>query len=336
MTTSLPTDLSANLATDLATDLAADLVTDLAADLVTDRTPTAEQKALFHQQGYLIVKNLLSPEQAAQIVERCDRLFQTQFETGIYPDEWYGRPGPSQPNATRQMTGLWRCDRTLASFTLSSAIARLNATLMGWDSARYGLDTFWAKPPSAPSLYFHRNSTYVSAIDPPEAPTCWIALSATTADTAANTGTLEIVPGSHRWPAFTADKVRFLHAPAEDYRTPLWQAAAEVGLAQPSDRPLTVPVELSAGSAIVLHGNLWHGSGPNHSDSQTRQSLSIATLHGEAKYQPPGSGKGYIFDRYRMINSLELHESFYPVLWRRADGYRTPFLKEYCQDALAD
>ncbi len=307
--------------------LPADLSTNLAADIM----PTAEQKALFHQQGYLVVENLLSAEQVAQIVDRCDRLFQTQFETGIYPDEWYGRPGLNQPNATRQMTGLWRCDRTLAGFTLSSGIARLNAMLMGWNSARYGLDTFWAKPPKAPSLYFHRNSTYVSAIAPPAAPTCWIALSPTAADS----GTLEIVPKSHCWPAFTADKIRFLHAPAEDYRIPLWQAAAEAGLDCSPDKPLALPVELSAGSAIVFHGDLWHGSGPNHSDRQTRRSLSITTLHGEAQYQPPGSGNGYIFDRYRMINSLELHESFYPVLWRRADGYRTPFLKEYCQDALA-
>ncbi len=303
-------------------------MTTLPTACVADIEITAEQKALFHQQGYLIVEDLLSAEQVAQIIERCDRLFQTQFETGIYPDEWYGRPGLNQPNATRQMTGLWRCDRTLASFTLSSAIARINATLMGWNSARYGLDTFWAKPPNAPSLYFHRNNTYVSAIDPPNAPTCWIALSHATADT----GTLEIVPESHRWPEFTADKIRFLHAPAEDYRIPVWQAAAEIGLSRPAAMPVALPV----GSAIVLHGNLWHGSGQNNSATKTRQSLSITTLHGEASYQPPGNGKGYLFDRYRLINSLELHESFYPILWRSADGYRTPFLKNYCQAALAD
>ena len=81
-------------------------------------TPT--QIELFHQHGYLIVDNLLTPEQIDQIVGRFEPLFNTQFETGIYPDEWYGRPGLSQPDATQQMTGLWRCDRTLASFTLSA------------------------------------------------------------------------------------------------------------------------------------------------------------------------------------------------------------------------
>ncbi|MEL6779542.1 MAG: phytanoyl-CoA dioxygenase family protein [Cyanobacteria bacterium J06597_16] len=296
---------------------------------------SAEQKARFHEQGYLVVDNLLSQVQVSQIIERCDRLFHTQFETGIYPDEWYGRPGLSQPNATRQMTGLWRCDRTLASFTLSSAIARLNAALMGWKSARYGLDTFWAKPPNAPALYFHRNNTYVQAIAPSEAPTCWIALD----NAAATCGTLEIVPGSHLWPtASEAGNARFLHAPKEDYRTPLWEAATQADITKPK----ILPIEIPNGSAVFLHGALWHGSGPNPSQTNTRQSLSIATLQGTAQYGPPGGGNGYIFDRYRLRDTLSLQESFYPILWCE-EGHeerceesdcRTPFLTDYCQDAL--
>lgn len=287
---------------------------------------TDEQKILFHKQGYLIVDDLLNEEQVAMIIERCDRLFHTQFETGIYPDEWYGRPGLSQPNATRQMTGLWRCDRTLAGITLSGAIAQLNASLMGWTSARYGLDTFWAKPPNAPELLFHYNNTYVSAVDPPNAPTCWIALSHANADT----GTLEVVPHSHQWPrSYVTDKLRFLHAPKEDYRTPLWQAASAAGASEPE----IVPISISPGSAVFFHGDLWHGSGRNPSSTLTRQSLSITTLPGDAQYQPPGGGKGYIFDRYRRMDTLEMHESFYPVLWAE-DGYRTPFLADYCTDAL--
>lgn len=284
---------------------------------------TSEQVALFQRQGYLITDNLLNTNQVSQIIERCDRLFKTQFETGIYPDEWYGRPGMSQPNASRQMTGLWRCDRTLAGFTLSSAIAQLNATLMSWQSARYGLDTFWAKPPGAPETYFHRNNTYARAVDPPSLITCWIALS----DVAAEAGTLEIVPNSHRWNC--ADEIRFLHAPKEDYRTPLWKAAGE------ADVPATdiLLIVLPPGSAVFLHGNLWHGSGRNASETQVRRSLSISALSGQAKFQPPGVGAGYIFDRYRRMGDLELHESFYPVLWNE-NGYRTPFLSDYCQDVL--
>ncbi|MGB3292452.1 MAG: phytanoyl-CoA dioxygenase family protein [Phormidesmis sp.] len=286
----------------------------------------ASQIERFHQQGYWVVNNLLKSEQISQIVDRCDRLFNTQFETGIYPDEWYGRPGLSQSNATRQMTGLWRCDRTLASFSLSAEIARLNAALMGWQSARYGLDTFWAQPPDAPEIYFHRNSTYVTSLAPSAIITCWIALS----DTTAETSLLAIVPGSHQWQC--TDKIRFLHAPKEDYRTPLWQAAAEAKI-DPSALDI-LSVELSAGSAIFLHGDLWHGAGRNSSATHTRQSLAISAIAGNTQFQPPGIGAGYIFGRYRRMADLGLHESFYPILWHPS-GYRTPFLAEYCEDAIA-
>ncbi|MEO1591808.1 MAG: phytanoyl-CoA dioxygenase family protein, partial [Cyanobacteria bacterium J06632_22] len=132
---------------------------------VGDLSP--QQVEQFHAQGYLVVDHLLTADQVQWTISRFEPLFNTQFETGIYPDEWYGRPGLSQSNATQQMTGLWRCDRALASLTLSARIARLNAQLMGWSVARYGLDTCWLKPPQAPAVSFHCNNTYVATLDPP-------------------------------------------------------------------------------------------------------------------------------------------------------------------------
>ncbi|NER79188.1 MAG: phytanoyl-CoA dioxygenase family protein [Leptolyngbya sp. SIO1D8] len=284
---------------------------------------TSDQIAQFHSQGYLILDNLLTLTQITQIIDRFEPLFNTEFETGIYPDEWYGRPGLSQPNATRQMTGLWRCDRTLAGYTLSSEIARLNAILMGWPGARYAYDACWIKPPDAPEVSFHRNNTYVSTLNPASIITCWIALSHATPEA----GTLEIVPRSHQWAC--SDTVRFLHAPKEDYRTPLWQAVAEASIQDPD----IIAVKLPPGSGIFLHGNLWHGSGRNRTTDQTRHSLAISTLPPTVQFQPPGIGQGYIFSRYRRLGRLALDESFFPILWHQ-NGYRTPFLADYCDDLL--
>jgi ectoine hydroxylase-related dioxygenase (phytanoyl-CoA dioxygenase family) len=55
-------------------------------------------------------------------------------------------------------------------------------------------------------------------------------------------GALAMVPGSHR------------HA-----RQP---TRYEVGLAGERRNPHVIPIEVSAGSAIVWHGNTWHGSFP--------------------------------------------------------------------------
>jgi hypothetical protein len=285
---------------------------------------SASQIDQFQEQGFLILEKFLPVDLVECITERLDPLFATRFETGIYPDEWHGRPSLSLPNATRQMCGMWRCDRTVAGLSLSAEVARLNATVMGWSGGRIATDSCWIKPPDAPEVAFHRNNTYVSSIAPPSTVTCWIALS----DAVAEAGTLEYVPGSHRWAC--SDAVRFLHAPQDDYRQPLWQAAAEAGV----EMPQIVSAEIPPGGCIILHGNLWHGSGRNRTTDKTRRSIAISTFQADTQFQPPGVGYGYIFSRYRRIGSTEMDESFFPILWSQ-EGYRTPFLAEYCEDALS-
>ena len=283
---------------------------------------TEAQIDQFRSQGFLILDKFLPLDLVEQIDDRLDPLFATRFETGIYPDEWHGRPGLSQPNATRQMVGMWRCDRTVASLSLSAEIARLNATLAGWTGGRFAMDSCWIKPPNAPEVLFHRNNTLVSCLQPASMVTCWIALSETTAEM----GTLELVPGSHQWSC--SDRFQFPHAPEEDYRQPLWEAAAEAGVVSPE----ILQIELPIGGCVFLDGNLWHGSGRNLS-AKTRRSFAVSTLPAESGFQPIGVGTGYIFSRYRRIGENAIDESFLPILWT-SEGYRSPMILEYCEDAL--
>jgi phytanoyl-CoA hydroxylase len=283
---------------------------------------TDSQIAQFRSQGFLILDKFLPLDIVERIDDRLDPLFATRFETGVYPDEWHGRPGLSQPNATRQMVGMWRCDRAVASLSLSAEVARLNVTLAGWTGGRLAMDSCWIKPPDAPEVAFHRNNTLVSCLKPASIVTCWMALSETTAEM----GTLELVPGSHRWDC--GDRFRFPHAPEEDYRQPLWQAAAEAG----ASRPEILKIELPIGGCVFLDGNLWHGSGRNLSQ-KTRRSFAISTLPAEAQFQPIGVGTGYIFGRYRRIGEDAIDESFLPILWTEI-GYRSPMVLAYCEDAL--
>ncbi|MEM1370548.1 MAG: phytanoyl-CoA dioxygenase family protein, partial [Cyanobacteria bacterium P01_H01_bin.15] len=111
---------------------------------------------------------------------------------------------------------------------------------------------------------------------------------------------------------------------------PLLSAAKEAGVQNPE----TMPLELPSGSAIFFHGDLWHGSGRNQIATQTRRSFAVSTLPRQAQFQPLGVGTGYIFNRYRRLDSLEMHESYYPILWGE-NGDRTPFLEQYCSDALS-
>jgi hypothetical protein len=46
----------------------------------------------------------------------------------------------------------------------------------------------------------------------------------------------------------------------------------------------------------------------------------------EARYHP--TEISYIYSRYKRVGSLDMDESYFPILWRE-DGYRSPFLDAY-------
>jgi len=76
---------------------------------------TPAQIEQFDRDGFLIVENFLTSDFAQQLAERIERLFHGEFETGIYPDEWYWRPGMSLDYVTREICNAWKSDR-LPSF----------------------------------------------------------------------------------------------------------------------------------------------------------------------------------------------------------------------------
>ncbi|MGJ3244678.1 MAG: phytanoyl-CoA dioxygenase family protein [Elainellaceae cyanobacterium] len=280
-----------------------------------------EQVARFRDDGFLVIENLLDADWVTRITDRIDPLFSGKFETGIYPDEWHWRPGIGKPDATRQMCNVWKSDLMVASITLSAELGRIITLLSGWPGTRIGQDSLWMKPPGAKEISLHQDATYISYIDPPEMTTCWIALD----DMTAEIGTLEYAKGSHRWPLVT--QTGEFHVPSEGYRAAMERAAVEVGI----DHPDIIYVEIPAGSCVIHHGNVWHGSGANQHPNRPRRSLSLHALRSDAAFQPGGGG--YIYGRYKRIGDTTMDESFFPILWTR-DGYRTPFLADYCADAL--
>ncbi|MEZ5667465.1 MAG: phytanoyl-CoA dioxygenase family protein [Alphaproteobacteria bacterium] len=272
--------------------------------------PDADQIARFHRDGFVILDRFLPPDTVAAAAARFEPLFRGVFATGLYPDEWNWREDRDPPDRTRQICNGWKSDPVVASVVLSAAVGELCARLAGWPGARIGQDNVLWKPPGARALGFHQDDSYCLWVTPPHYMTCWIALD----DTAAAGGTLEYVPGSHRWGR--SPPIRQFHAP-DDYREDLAAAARAIG-----ETPRFVPVEVPAGGCAVHAGATWHGSGPNRGD-RPRRALVAHCLSSEARFHP--TEVSYIYSRYRRRGSLEMDEDFFPILWR-ADGYRTAWL----------
>jgi 2-oxoglutarate-dependent dioxygenase len=274
---------------------------------------TQSQIEQFHADGFLIMPELLSPDDVQRALARFEPLFRGEFETGLYPDEWNWQEGRDPPDRTRQICNGWKSDRTIAGIVLRAEIGRICATLAGWTGARIGQDNVLWKPPGAKALGYHQDDSYCRWVIPPGFTTCWMALD----DTTAAGGTIEYARGSHRWGLFP--KIRQFHAP-EDYREALDAAAKSVGA-----KIDLVPVEVPAGGCAIHAGGVWHGSAANRT-AEPRRSLVTHCIAAEARFHP--TEVSYIYSRYRRIGDDAMDESFFPILWTRS-GYRTSFLEGY-------
>jgi phytanoyl-CoA hydroxylase len=275
----------------------------------------------FARDGFVVIEGLMPRALASRLGDRFELLFRGEFETGVWPDEWYWREGMSLPDVTRHMGNTWKCDRTVAGVVLSAAIGRLAAQIASWPGTRIGLDTLWWKPPGAKPVALHQDATYMASLDPIDTVTCWIALD----DTRADAGTIEYVPGSHRW--LPVNEIGEFHAPPGDHRARMRAEARALGI----DDPQVVQVEVPAGSCVLHHGRVWHGSGRNDNATRQRRSIGVHLLRSDTRFRADKAA--YVFGRYRRIGDMTMDESFFPITWTR-DGYRSPWLADYCADLL--
>ena len=284
-----------------------------------DLTPQRMER--FARDGFVVIERLLPEALTARVRDRFAPLFAGEFETGVWPDEWYWREEISLPDATRHMSGAWKSDRTLASVSLSAELGRAVSTLADWPGARIGLDTLWWKTPGAKAIALHQDSTYHASLDPAEVVTCWFALD----DTRKDAGTIEYVVGSHRWPL--KEDIGEFHAPPGDHRATMRAAAAAAGVSDPE----IVQLEVPAGTCVIHHGRLWHGSAGNTTADRVRRSLAVHLIRSDTKFRE--DRLGYVYGRYKRTGDTAMDESFFPVTWTRA-GHRSPWLAAHAPDAL--
>lgn len=267
----------------------------------------------FSRDGFLIVEGLLSADEIAAARARFEPLFGGEFETGLQPDEWNWRQGRDSDALTRQICNGWKSDRTIAGIVLRQDIGEACARLRGWPGARINQDNVIWKPPGSKALGFHQDDSYQAWIEPNEMMTCWITLD----DTRADQGTIEYVRGSHRWPL--SPPIGQFHAP-DDPLADMRAAARCAG-----QEPDIVAIEVPAGSAVLHHGRTWHGSRAN-SGSAPRRSVISHCASSQARHHP--HNRSPIYSRYQRTGTLEMDESFFPILWRE-DGYRSGWLNSY-------
>ena len=267
--------------------------------------PTTEQIEAYQRDGFLVVPRFMPPDELSAVRAHFERAFAHEWETGLAPDEVNYTPGVTPPDRTRQLCNVWKADRTLARTTLSRRNGAFAAALAGAPGMRILQDNAIWKPPSGKALLAHQDAAYTGWLSPKNMTTCWIALD----DTAADTGTIYYVRGSHRWPA--APPGGQFHAP-DDWLGYLREVVPD------GTEVEAVPIEVPAGGAAFHDGWTWHGSPPNERADAERRSIISHLVTTDTVWSDDGAPHP-LYSRYRRPDERELDEAFFPVVWR-ADG----------------
>ncbi len=263
---------------------------------------TAEQKAFYEREGYLIVRGLFSREEVAFYIDHYMRL----REAGTYPGDFAGIDIGSKDPLRRypRMIHMHRWDEVSKRWMLDDRLRQVMTELLGKEP--YAVQTMlYFKPPGARGQALHQDQFYLR-VQPGTCMAAWLALDRCDEEN----GCMQVVPGSHTWP---------LLCPKE---ADITESFTDVTVPLPEGTPI-VPCIMEPGDVLFFNGQLVHGSYPNCSTDRFRRSLIGHYIVGDAQkvgmfYQP-----ALRFDGTEL--TFEVSEGAGPCgIWRDLpDGERT-------------
>jgi phytanoyl-CoA hydroxylase len=207
-----------------------------------------ERKAFYSENGYVVVPNVLTQDELADVREAVDKAYSGTLDTShdnIGKDEAFDA-------IFHQKVNLWQLSEGIRRHTFNSRLARIARALLEVPDVRLWHDQCLVKPPGkGQATPVHQDLPYWPMLDP-EAITAWTALD----DTTLENGCMAYVPGSHHWGTRVCG----------DFHDP--RPVEEVAPAGASPEP--VPVPIAAGSVIYHHSLTFHGARPNISTKPRR------------------------------------------------------------------
>ena len=202
------------------------------------RRLTEAQVQQFDRDGYVVVEDVLSPDELARTGEEIDG-FEAQTDERLQSLEG-GREVISQAGAITFTTHLVTRSPWLRDLVGNEAFSDLCADLVGPDVRLYWDQAVYKKPEKPRRFPWHQDNGY-TFVEPQAYLTCWVALT----DATVENGCPQVVPGLHRTGTLRhrwVDPLGFECFP---------------------DHPTTVAAEVPAGGAVLFSSLTPHLTGPN-------------------------------------------------------------------------
>ncbi len=237
---------------------------------------SAEEQAFYVENGYLLIRGLVSAEGIAELKERLemymyDRLpvpegvkiqVEPRVERGEVP--WPTRRGDAYRKIDRLVV---HDDRFRALGTMPEVVERMQA-LIGSENLKLFRDSVLMKPAQVGSAKgMHQDSPYWP-IEPMALSSCWMPFEPATPEN----GCITAIPGSHKRGAVPHERV------PDDY----------IINEQHYDTGDVIAVPMAAGDGLFFHSLLLHGTAPNLT-VQSRRAITMSYMAAEFKYtgEPP-------------------------------------------------
>jgi hypothetical protein len=219
---------------------------------------SAEEKARFEQDGFLVKRGLFGPAEIAEILDSFMQLAEGPAVSGLFEPVRSADENDPLKRYPRVMQPHRRTDLPIGElsmrYMLDARIGSILAALFGEEPAA-SQTMFYYKPAGARGQALHQDNFYLR-VAPGTCMAAWVAVD----DTDEENGTLMVVPGSHRMDVVCPEQADRTQSFSAEY------VPVPDGLEQ-------VPVLLKAGDTLFFNGSLIHGSYPNVSRDRFRRSF---------------------------------------------------------------
>jgi phytanoyl-CoA hydroxylase len=235
-------------------------------------TLTADQLRQYEEQGFVVIENLVPPEEVEALLERLEEYAYERRPAGqvriqIEPRVARGEVQVARKgDAVRKMEGLVEHDDLFQALGLRPNIVSVVASLLGPDLKMFRNAVLMKLPQVGSAKGMHQDSPYWP-IEPMALASCWIALDPATEEN----GCMTAAPGSHRW-----GPLPHVHV-TDDF----------VVDEKEYDPAQVVAVPMPAGAGLLFHSLLLHGTAPNTS-SRPRRAITLSYMSSQSRYT--GSG----------------------------------------------
>ena len=238
---------------------------------------TDDQKREFDENGYIIVRGLLTRKEIEAVGKRADQIAvgdiaqpasAVQVEPAIQRKE---ETPKSTLESVRKLSSVVRTDPVMHAHAANPKILDILEGLIGPDIKLFDDQLFMKSPAHGSRKNYHQdsNSSVMSKYVPHSLVSCWAALDDATVDN----GCLWFIPGSHKWGRIAVELEREI------------ETQAIAGALENE-----VPIELKAGDCSFHHSLLMHCSHTNRSSARRR---GYATQYMSAKTKFSGEGTPY-------------------------------------------